>query len=116
MAVDITDEEFEDLVDRGLRRIPRELLNALDNVAIVTENRNEEDPTILGLYHGVALPDRSVEWPTVLPDKISIYRDALCEWCDSREQLVEEVAVTVIHEIGHHFGIDDDRLHELGWG
>lgn len=114
--IEVSDDEFEDLVDRGLRMIPRRLLDSLDNVAIVTEERNEEDPTILGLYHGVALTERSVEWPTFLPDKISIYKGALCSYCHSREQLVEEVAITVVHEIGHHFGIDDERLHELGWG
>nr|WP_255804918.1 metallopeptidase family protein [Corynebacterium kalidii] len=104
------------MVDRGLRLIPRQLLDALDNVAIVVEDHNEDDPSILGLYHGVALTERSVEWPTFLPDKISIYKDALCRYCSSHEQLVDEVAVTVVHEIGHHFGIDDERLHELGWG
>jgi predicted Zn-dependent protease with MMP-like domain len=115
-VIEVSDDDFEDLVDRGLRLIPRQLLDALDNVAIVIEDHNEEDPSILGLYHGVALTERSVEWPTFLPDKISIYKDALCRYCSSHEQLVEEVAVTVVHEIGHHFGIDDDRLHELGWG
>ncbi len=114
--VEVTDEEFEELVDRGLDMIPRKLLNSLNNVAIVVEDRNEEDPTLLGLYHGVALTERSVEWPTYLPDKISIYRGALCEWCRSHDELVEQVAITVVHEIGHHFGIDDARLHELGWG
>lgn len=114
--VEVTDEEFEELVDRGLDMIPRKLLNSLNNVAIVVEDRNEEDPTLLGLYHGVALTERSVEWPTYLPDKISIYRDALCDWCRSHDELVEQVAITVVHEIGHHFGIDDARLHELGWG
>lgn len=114
--IEVSDDDFEDLVDRGLRLIPRQLLDALDNVAIVVEDHNEDDPSILGLYHGVALTERSVEWPTFLPDKISIYKDALCRYCSSHEQLVDEVAVTVVHEIGHHFGIDDDRLHELGWG
>lgn len=114
--VEVTDEEFEELVDRGLEMIPRRLLNSLDNVAIVVEDRNEDDPTLLGLYHGVALTERSIEWPTYLPDKISIYRGALCEWCRTHDELVEQVAVTVVHEIGHHFGIDDARLHELGWG
>ncbi|WP_145942268.1 MULTISPECIES: metallopeptidase family protein [Corynebacterium] len=114
--IEVSDDDFEDLVDRGLRLIPRQLLDALDNVAIVVEDHNDEDPSILGLYHGVALTERSVEWPTFLPDKISIYKDALCRYCSSHEQLVEEVAVTVVHEIGHHFGIDDARLHELGWG
>jgi predicted Zn-dependent protease with MMP-like domain len=115
-VIEVSDDDFEDLVDRGLRLIPRQLLDALDNVAIVVEDHNEDDPSILGLYHGVALTERSVEWPTFLPDKISIYKDALCRYCSSHEQLVDEVAVTVVHEIGHHFGIDDDRLHELGWG
>ena len=114
--VEVTAEEFEELVDRGLDMIPRKLLNRLNNVAIVVEDRNEEDPTLLGLYHGVALTERSVEWPTYLPDKISIYRGALCDWCRSHDELVEQVAITVVHEIGHHFGIDDARLHELGWG
>lgn len=114
--IEVSDDDFEDLVDRGLRLIPRQLLDSLDNVAIVVEDHNDEDPSILGLYHGVALTERSVEWPTFLPDKISIYKDALCRYCSTHEQLVEEVAVTVVHEIGHHFGIDDARLHELGWG
>jgi predicted Zn-dependent protease with MMP-like domain len=114
--LEVTDEEFEELVDRGLDMIPRKLLNSLNNVAIVVEDRNEEDPTLLGLYHGVALTERSVEWPTYLPDKISIYRGALCDWCRDHDELVEQVAITVVHEIGHHFGIDDARLHELGWG
>ncbi|MDN6439466.1 metallopeptidase family protein [Corynebacterium nuruki] len=114
--VEVTDEEFEQLVDRGLALIPRKFLDALDNVAIVVEDHNDEDPSLLGLYHGVALTERSVEWPTFLPDKISIYRDALCTMCRTHDELVEEVAVTVVHEIGHHFGIDDARLHELGWG
>ncbi|AHW65488.1 Hypothetical protein CGLY_15260 [Corynebacterium glyciniphilum AJ 3170] len=114
--IDVSDDDFEELVDRGLRLIPRQLLDALDNVAIVVEDHNDEDPSILGLYHGVALTERSVEWPTFLPDKISIYKDALCRYCSTHDQLVEEVAVTVVHEIGHHFGIDDARLHELGWG
>lgn len=116
MAIDISEEEFEDLVDQGLRRIPDELLRNVNNVAIVTEDYNPESPDILGLYEGIALTDRDSEYSSVLPDKISIYRLALCDAVDSREELVEQVAITVIHELGHHFGIDDAKLHELGWG
>lgn len=116
MAIDVTEQEFEDLVDLSLQRIPRELLRHVDNVAIVIEDFNWDEPSILGLYEGVALTERTSEYTSILPDKISIYREPLCDMANSHEELVEQVAITVIHELGHHFGIDDDRLHELGWG
>lgn len=116
MAISISEEEFEELVDAGLRRIPRKLLDNVDNVAIVTEDYNPQSSTILGLYEGVALTDRTSEYTAALPDKITIYRLALQDFVNSREELIEQVAITVIHELGHHFGIDDARLHELGWG
>lgn len=116
MAIDVSPERFEELVDLGLRRIPRELLDNVSNVAIVTEDYNPESSHILGLYEGIALTERTSEYTSALPDKITIYRHALEDICDTEEELVEQVAVTVIHELGHHFGIDDDRLHELGWG
>lgn len=114
-GVEISPEEFEELVDAGLRRIPKKLLDAAHNVAIVTEDRNAQWPQILGLYEGVALTERTSDYNGFLPDKITIYRLPLCDIVSSREELVEQVAVTVIHELGHHFGIDDARLHELGW-
>lgn len=114
--VDVTEERFEELVDLGLRRIPRELLNNVQNVAIVVEDFNPESPDILGLYEGIALTERTSEYTSALPDKITIYRESLCDFCSSEEELVEQVAVTVIHELGHHFGIDDAKLHDLGWG
>ncbi|WP_271035777.1 metallopeptidase family protein [Mycolicibacterium hassiacum] len=88
----------------------------MDNVVVLVEARNEEEPDLLGLYEGVALTERD-SWYAAgsLPDRIFIYRDALLDICDTEEQVVEEVAITVIHEIAHHFGIDDERLHELGW-
>ncbi|MBF0581685.1 MULTISPECIES: metallopeptidase family protein [Corynebacterium] len=116
MSIDISEEEFEDLVDEGLRRIPEQLLHNVNNVAIITEDYHEFDPHILGLYEGIALTDRDSEYTSVLPDKITIFRLALCEAVNSREELIEQVAITVIHELAHHFGIDDARLHELGWG
>ncbi|EID09526.1 metallopeptidase family protein [Mycolicibacterium phlei] len=115
MAVRMSPQRFEELVSEALDLIPPKLAEALDNVVVLVEARNEEEPDLLGLYQGVALTERDSWYAGSLPDTITIYRDALLEMCDSEEELVEEVAVTVIHEIAHHFGIDDDRLHELGW-
>ncbi|PPB48364.1 hypothetical protein C4K88_15010 [Arthrobacter pityocampae] len=75
------------------------------------------DTELLGLYEGTPLTERDSWWDAgSLPDRISIFRGPLMRLCDSREELVEEILVTVVHEIAHHFGIDDDRLHQLGWG
>jgi predicted Zn-dependent protease with MMP-like domain len=117
MAVRMTPQRFEELVSDALDLIPPKLARAIDNVVVLVEARNEEEPDILGLYEGIALTERD-SWYAAgsLPDTITIYRDALLEHCDSEAEVVDEVAITVIHEIAHHFGIDDDRLHELGWG
>ncbi|MDO5700192.1 MAG: metallopeptidase family protein [Bowdeniella nasicola] len=115
---EITDEQFEELVERGIAQIPDELLDLLDNVAIVVEHDPPEDvePGTLGLYEGTPLTERDDAWAAgALPDRISIYQNPLLEMCETAEELVEEVAITVIHEIAHHFGIDDDALHDLGW-
>ena len=123
----MTEEEFEEAVADGLDLVPDELLDLLDNVVILT--RDEPDPSmlrpedydedglpsLLGLYDGVALTERGDGWSMALPDQIFIFRGPLERWCETREELADEVAVTVIHEIAHHFGIDDERLHELGW-
>ncbi len=87
----------------------------MDNVVVLVAARHPDDPDLLGLYQGVALTERDSNYAGSLPDTITIYRDALLDACDSDDQVVDEVKVTVIHEIAHHFGIDDDRLHELGW-
>jgi predicted Zn-dependent protease with MMP-like domain len=110
-------QRFDELVSDALDLIPAELASAIDNVVVLVEARNEEEPDILGLYQGIALTERD-SWYAAgsLPDTITIYRDALLESCDTEQEVVDEVAITVIHEIAHHFGIDDDRLHELGWG
>ncbi|AEF38549.1 Protein of hypothetical function DUF1025 [Hoyosella subflava DQS3-9A1] len=111
----MTDERFEELVSDALDLVPEQLARAIDNVVVLVEERNEEEPDLLGLYHGVALTERDSFYAGSLPDTITIYRDALLTMCESEDDVVHEVAVTVIHEIAHHFGIDDDRLHELGW-
>ena len=104
---------FDRMVSEALDALPPELDHVLDNVVVQVRERNHEEPTLLGLYQGVPHTDRTgIEGP----DIISIYRLALCEACDDLEQLEEEVFVTVIHEVAHAAGIDDDRLDELGWG
>jgi predicted Zn-dependent protease with MMP-like domain len=115
MAVQMSPQQFEDLVGDALDAIPPDLAKAIDNVVILVESRHPDDPELLGLYEGIALTERDSFYAGALPDTITIYRDALLEICDTEEDVVEEVAITVVHEIAHHFGIDDDRLHELGW-
>ncbi|RAV11387.1 hypothetical protein DQP55_14435 [Mycolicibacterium sp. GF69] len=109
-------QRFDDLVAEALDLIPPKLADALDNVVVLVEDRNDEEPDLLGLYQGVALTERDSWYAGSLPDTITIYRESLLEVCDSEQEVVDEVAITVIHEIAHHFGIDDARLHELGWG
>jgi predicted Zn-dependent protease with MMP-like domain len=106
---------FDELVSDALDLIPPELAAAMDNVVVLVADRHEEDDELLGLYEGVALTERDSDYSGALPDTITIYRDTLLDICESDEEVVEQVAITVIHEIAHHFGIDDDRLDELGW-
>ncbi|HEY1179221.1 MAG TPA: metallopeptidase family protein, partial [Phytomonospora sp.] len=104
-------ERFEELVADALDEIPEQLLRMMRNVAIVVEDDSPPDgPELLGLYEGVALPDRGWDYGGVLPDKISIFRNPILRICETEEDVVEEVAVTVVHEIAHHFGIDDAHL------
>lgn len=108
--------EFEALVDRALDSIPDELAALVTNVVVLVEDEPPaEDPHLLGLYHGVALTERQANQAGGLPDQILVFRGPLLRMCESVEELEEEVRVTVVHEIGHHFGIDDERLHQLGY-
>ncbi|WP_040772641.1 metallopeptidase family protein [Nocardia pneumoniae] len=116
MPVSMSDDRFEELVGDALDLIPPELTRAIDNVVVLIEPRNPEDPHLLGLYHGIALTERDSHYGGALPDTVTIYREAILEVCADEAEVVEEVAITVIHEIAHYFGIDDDRLHQLGWG
>ncbi|WP_050056538.1 metallopeptidase family protein [Pseudarthrobacter siccitolerans] len=122
-AFSMSADEFEAAVQDALDSIPAKLAQAMDNVAVFIEDdyvpRPGEDPdtVLLGLYEGVPLTERDSWWDAgSLPDRITIFREPILEICGSREAVIHEVAVTVVHEIAHHFGINDDRLHELGWG
>lgn len=116
MSIDVDEARFASLVDDALDSIPDLLFAAMDNVVVLIADRHPEESGLLGLYEGVALTERDTTYSGFLPDTITIYRGALSDFCSSEEQLVHEVAVTVIHEIAHHFGIEEHTLHELGWG
>jgi predicted Zn-dependent protease with MMP-like domain len=116
MPVRMDPERFEDLVSEALDLIPPDLAAAMDNVVVLVADRHPQDPELLGLYEGIALTERDSNYAGALPDTVTIFRESLLEICDTEQDVVEEVAITVIHEMAHHFGIDDERLHELGWG
>jgi predicted Zn-dependent protease with MMP-like domain len=109
---------FEDHVRAAVESLPDELRQAMSNVEIVVEDENPDDPDLFGLYLGIPLTERGGEsYAGVLPDKIAVYRIPLEEeFGDDPAVLEEEIRITVVHEIAHHFGIDEDRLSELGWG
>jgi predicted Zn-dependent protease with MMP-like domain len=108
-------QRFEELVADALDEVPPELMALMDNVVVLVEDRNPDEPDLLGLYEGYALTDRGWDHSGALPDRIMIYREAICDVCEDEDQVAEEVTITVVHEIAHHFGIDDDKLHDLGW-
>ncbi len=120
-VLEMTREDFEELVAEALDRIPPELTRLMDNVAVFVEDEPPpEDPELLGLYEGTPLTERGEWYAGVLPDRITVYRGPTLRMVEAedggRDGVVTEVEVTVVHEIAHHFGIDDDRLHELGYG
>ena len=114
----MTREEFEAAVADALDEIPEKLTAMMSNVVLLVEDDPPpEDPDLLGLYEGTPLTERDSWWAAgSLPDRILIFRNPTLELCETRDDVVEEVAVTVVHEIAHHFGIDDRALHEMGWG
>jgi predicted Zn-dependent protease with MMP-like domain len=113
-VVPVDPERFEELVATALDDLPPHLGRLMRNVAVTVEHE-PGPPGLLGLYQGVPLTRRTSHYSAVLPDHITIYRLAICAMCDNESEVVEQVRRTVIHEVGHHFGIDDARLHELGW-
>ncbi len=113
-------QQFEALVDEALEDIPDEFLSQIDNLVVVVEERPtpEQDPHgdgLLGLYEGISLAERGLDYYGVMPDTITVFREPHLELGLQRGELVAEIRRTVLHEIAHHLGIDDERLHELGW-
>lgn len=112
--MELSEDEFGGLVEEALDSIPPELGRLMRNVAVIVEDYGGS-PNLLGLYQGVPLTARTTSYGGVLPDRISIYRLPILSRCRTREDVVRQVQVTVVHEVAHHFGIDDARLGELGW-
>jgi len=125
MPMRLPQEEFDAIATRAIERIPAELRDYLENIVISVQKRPspellaemgmDPDDTLLGLYHGVALTDRSAVEPPMFPDTIFIFQEPIEEICDSIAEIEEEIEITVVHEIAHFFGIDEDRLAELGY-
>jgi predicted Zn-dependent protease with MMP-like domain len=116
-VLEMTAQEFEDAVGDALDDVPAELLALMDNVVFLVEDEpSSDDPELLGVYDGTPLTERHSGWAAgALPDRITIFRGPALRMCRTREEVRDEVAVTVVHEIAHHFGIDDERLRDLGW-
>jgi predicted Zn-dependent protease with MMP-like domain len=114
--VEIDEAGFEELVAEALDGVPPELAGLMDNVVVLIEPEPPaDDPDLLGLYDGVPLTERDSTYTFREPDRILIYSGPLARMCASAEELVDEVRITVVHEIAHHFGIDDRALHDLGY-
>jgi predicted Zn-dependent protease with MMP-like domain len=114
-VVDVSRDRFEELVAEALDGIPTELGRLMDNVAVVVAE-GSAGSGLLGLYEGIPLTKRDASYNgMVLPDRITVYRQPIMACCATEDDLVHQIRVTVVHEVGHHFGIDDARLAELGW-
>lgn len=114
--IELSEERFAALVEDAFAAVPAELAALLDNVVLfIEDDAPPDDPHLLGLYDGIPLTERDGTYAGVMPDRIFVYRNPTLAICDTEEHVVEEVRITVVHEIAHHFGIEDDRLHELGY-
>lgn len=116
MPVSLSPAAFDEAVAQALEDLPEELFALLDNVVVmVADEAPADDPDLLGLYEGIPVTERDSGYLGMLPDRVLLFRENLCEMCDDLEDLVSEIEVTVVHELAHHLGIDDDRLDELGY-
>ena len=112
--IEVSPARFEEMVAAALDSLPEELGRLMSNVAVMVQHE-PGPPGLLGLYEGIPLTSRTTGYAGVLPDRITIYRLAICAICNTEDEVVDQVRRTVVHEVGHHFGITDERLHELGW-
>ncbi|MBO0832755.1 MAG: metallopeptidase family protein [Actinobacteria bacterium] len=112
--ITVDEADFDEMVGAAMDSLPAEFARLIENVAILIEH-GPGPRGLLGLYEGIPLTSRTTNYAGVMPDRITIYQRAICALCDTEADVVEEVRRTVIHEVGHYFGISDARLHELGW-
>ncbi|QPK83153.1 metallopeptidase family protein [Corynebacterium qintianiae] len=112
----VTQGEFETLINDALDEIPESFARAMTNLVVLARDFNANDPTMLGLFEGVPLTEQHSNHTGYLPDAIFVYKEAHEAICGSVEELREQVKITVFHEVGHYFGIEEHELHELGWG
>ena len=110
----IDEADFERLVGEALDSLPPALGEMMENIVVVVEDAHP-DEDLLGLYEGVPLTEREDYGGMAMPDRVTVYRLPICGICDNTEELLDEITVTVVHEVAHHFGIDDETLHQLGW-
>ncbi len=112
----VSQDEFEEMINSALDTIPEQFARHMTNLVVLARDFNEDNPTLLGLFEGVPLPEQHANHTGYLPDAVFIYKEALEAICEDADQLREEVTVTVLHEVGHYFGLEEHELHELGWG
>ena len=114
--VEVTEERFDELVEQAFAAVPEQLAALLRNVVLfVEDDAPPEEPDLLGLYDGIPLTERDSMYGGALPDRIMVFRNPTLAICDTEQDVIDEVHITVVHEIAHHFGIDDARLHDLGY-
>lgn len=114
--VDISDDDFEALVEEALDALPEQLVTGLDNLIFVVEDEPEDGSDTLGWYEGTALTERDMYGYGQLPDRVVLFSGPLSRMCQTEDELFEEIWVTLLHELGHYHGIEEEALHELGWG
>jgi predicted Zn-dependent protease with MMP-like domain len=112
--IEVSPARFEEMVEAALDSLPERLGRLMSNVAVMVQHE-PGPPGLLGLYEGIPLTSRTMGYAGVLPDRITIYRLAICAVCETEDEVIDQVRRTVVHEVGHHFGISDARLAELGW-
>lgn len=115
MTLELDADAFEALVIEELDALPDEMVDGLENVVFVVEDRPDDGSGILGLYEGTALTERDRYGFGELPDRIVLFREPLLDYCGDLDELRDEIHITLVHEIAHYYGIDDEELHRLGW-